>query len=279
MVGFRLQSYRKYVSDPWRTILILASSIIVSNCFIAFSNEANRDFFTNWTIDTAAAAALSLSLITIIVAHNRRVDRFLLKAYIVLTVGLAVWTIAEITWAYDQLVLEIGTPFPSSADAFWLVGYGFLTNFVFRIYHHLNKGIQRFLVILVSLSAASILGYTLYLTFGIADLLSTEEGSLAWLISIAYPILDGILLVPALLILWTIRDEKLTSANWGLLALSIVLVTVADIGFGYSAVIDKAGKEEWIWDMFYDSSYLTMAAALFLQSKIFMIKDYQKITV
>jgi hypothetical protein len=54
-----------------------------------------------------------------------------------------------------------------------------------------------------------------------------------------------------------------------LLALSIVLVTVADIGFGYSAVIDKAGKEEWIWDLFYNSSYLVMSAALFLQSRVF----------
>ncbi len=103
--------------------------------------------------------------------------------------------------------------------------------------------------------------------------------SLARLISIAYPILDGILLVPAVLILWILRGKNLASANWSLLELSIVLVTVGDIGFGYSAVIDKAGKEEWIWDLFYNSSYLVMAAAFFLQSRVFAKEGHTKIIV
>jgi len=194
-------------------------------------------------------------------------------------VGLALWLVAELTWTYYQLVLQIGTPFPSSADAFWLSGYGFFTYFIFRIYNLLSKGTEKFIAVLVSLATAIILGYILNLTFGIADLLSAQEGSLAWLISIAYPILDGILLVPAVLILWSLRGKNVVSANWSLLALSIVLVTVGDIGFGYSAVIDKAGKEEWIWDLFYNSSYLVMAAAFFLQSKVFAKGGHTKIIV
>ena len=38
---------------------------------------------------------------------------------------------------------------------------------------------------------------------------------------------------------------------------------------GYSAVINKAGKDKWILDLFYNSSYLIMSAALFLQSRVF----------
>ncbi len=263
-VKFRLLAWRKYANEPWRTILILVGAIIVSNSFIVFSNQDSRDFFTNWSIITAASAALSLSIIAVITAYKRRIDRFFVYAQIICTVGLALWLVAEVTWAYYQLVLEIGTPFPSSADAFWLSGYGFFTYFMFRIYNFLNKGNEKFIAVLVSLATAIILGYILNLTFGIADLLSAQEGSVAWLISIAYPILDGTLLVPAVLILWSLRGKNVASANWSLLALSIVLVTVGDIGFGYSAVIDKAGKEEWIWDLFYNSSYLAMAAAFFL---------------
>ena len=268
-VEIRLLSYRKYVNDPWRTILILVGSLVVSNSLIILSSEGTREFFTNWIINTAAATALSLSIITVVTAYKHRIDRFFVRAYIIFTVGLAVWLVAEVTWSYYQLVLDIGTPFPSSADAFWLGGYGFFTYFMFRIYNLLSKGNEKLLVVLVSLAAAIILGYILNLTFGIADLLSAQEGSLAWLISIAYPILDGILLIPAVLILWVLRGRNLASANWSLLALSIVLVTVADIGFGYSAVIHKARKEEWIWDLFYNSSYLVMSAALFLQSRVF----------
>lgn len=276
---FRLLAWRKYANEPWRTILILVGAIIVSNSFIVFSNQDSRDFFTNWSIITAASAALSLSIMAVITAYKRRIDRFFVYAQIIFTVGLALWLVAEVTWAYYQLVLEIGTPFPSSADAFWLSGYGFFTYFMFRIYNFINKGNEKFIAVLVSLATAIILGYILNLTFGIADLLSAQEGSVAWLISIAYPILDGILLVPAVLILWSLRGKNVASANWSLLALSIVLVTVGDIGFGYSAVIDKAGKEEWIWDLFYNSSYLAMAATFFLQSKVFAKEGHTKIIV
>jgi hypothetical protein len=274
-----LLAWRKYANEPWRTILILVGAIIVSNSFIVFSNQDSRDFFTNWSIITAASAALSLSIIAVITAYKRRIERFFVYAQIIFTVGLALWLVAEVTWAYYQLVLEIGTPFPSTADAFWLSGYGFFTYFMFRIYNFLNKANEKFIAVLVSLATAIILGYILNLTFGIADLLSAQEGSLAWVISIAYPILDGILLVPAVLILWSLRGKNVASANWSLLALSIVLVTVGDIGFGYSAVIDKAGKEEWIWDLFYNSSYLAMAGAFFLQSKVFAKEGHTKIIV
>src|SRR5712691_9175527 len=146
----RFLSYRKYVNDPWRTILILVGAIVVSNSLIILSSEDTRDFFTNWTINTAAAAALSLSIITVITTYKRRIDRFLLEMYIIFTVGLAVWLVAEVTWTYYQLVLDIGTPFPSSADAFWLSGYGFFTYFMFRVYNLLSKGNEKLLVVLVS---------------------------------------------------------------------------------------------------------------------------------
>ena len=269
-------SNRKFVNNPWRTIIILIGTIIVSNSLIVFSSESTRDFYTNWTINTAAAGALSLSIITVITAYRHRINRVLFRAQLVFTAGLAVWLVAEATWMYYQIFLEIETPFPSPADAFWLSGYGFFTYFMFRIYNLLSKRSERYLVILVSFAAAIIMGYVLNLTFGIADLLSAQEGSLAWVISVTYPILDVILLVPAVLILWGLRGKNIASSNWSLLALSIVLVTVGDIGFGYSAVLDKAGKEEWIWDLFYNSSYLVMAAAFFLQSRIYSLQEQAK---
>lgn len=272
----RLLSNRKFVNNPWRTIIILIGTIIVSNSLIVFSSESTRDFYTNWTINTAAASALSLSIIAVITAYRHRINRVLFRAQLVFTAGLAVWLVAEVTWMYYQIFLEIETPFPSPADAFWLSGYGFFTYFMFRIYNLLSKRSERYLVILVSFAAAIIIGYVLNLTFGIADLLSAQEGSLAWVISVTYPILDVILLVPAVLILWGLRGKNIASSNWSLLALSIVLVTVGDIGFGYSAVLDKAGKEEWIWDLFYNSSYLVMAAAFFLQSRIYSLQEQAK---
>jgi hypothetical protein len=254
-----------------RIALALIGPIIVSNSFIVFSKENSQ-----LPINAAAAVALSISIITVITAYKHRVDRFYVQMYFVFAVGLALWFIAEVTWTYYQFFSGIRTPFPSSADAFWLSGYGFFAFFLFKIYNFLSRASERYIVILVSFATAIVLSYALNLTFGIADLLSAQQGSLKWLISITYPVLDGVLLVPAMLIIWSLRDEKLASV-WILLSLSIVLTTVADIGFGYSSVIDIEGKEEWIWDLLYNSSYLIMATALFLQHRIFAKKDHEKI--
>jgi hypothetical protein len=100
------------------------------------------------------------------------------------------------------------------------------------------------------------------------------------LISVAYPILDGVLLVPAVLVLWTIRSGQLSYTHWMLLSLSMLLFAVADSGFGYVAVldIDIVQKEGWVWDIFYNAGYLSIAAALlwFNRFSIFNEKVEQK---
>ena len=47
--------------------------------------------------------------------------------------------------------------------------------------------------------------------------------------------------------------------------LFIIFVTVADIGFDYALVAgkDSASQQEWVWDMFYNAGYLSIAGALF----------------
>ncbi len=52
------------------------------------------------------------------------------------------------------------------------------------------------------------------------------------------------------------------------------MVTVGDIGFGYSNALGQevAEKEEWIWDTFYNAGYLSIAAALFWYSKFLVGK-------
>lgn len=43
-----------------------------------------------------------------------------------LQIGLALWLLGEIAWAFQELALGISVPFPSVADIFWLLGYPFL---------------------------------------------------------------------------------------------------------------------------------------------------------
>ncbi len=63
------------------------------------------------------------------------------------------------------------------------------------------------------------------------------------IILLAYPILDAIIIVPAVAILWTLRKGDRQFIHWILISTFIIMVTVGDIGFGYS----NALGEEWIW--------------------------------
>jgi hypothetical protein len=109
------------------------------------------------------------------------------------------------------------------------------------------------------------LGYVFNLTFGVADMLSAAEGDMGWLISILYPILDTIALIPSLLIVASFhgsRNKSAYSIVWLLISCSIIIVTIADIGFGYSEVLGRSEEQQWFWDTMFASSYIVMAGAL-----------------
>ena len=184
-----------------------------------------------------------------------------------LTIALTLWTLAELTWTYYQLGLDIENPFPSIADSFWLAGYPFIIYFTYGMNKALSKGgfYDREALIMLSVSAGLTLGYVFNLTFGVADMLSAAEGDMGWLISILYPILDTIALIPSLLIVASFRGRRNKSAYsivWLLISCSIIIVTIADIGFGYSEVLGRSEEQQWFWDTMFASSYIVMAGAL-----------------
>jgi hypothetical protein len=262
--------------------LALIGSIIVANSFIVLSQGKDRVFFSNWTINVTAAIALALAVITI---YRQKLDGLYGKTYASLAIGLGLWFIAEIIWTYFELGLQINTPFPSIADLFWLVGYGFFAYHLYRIYNFMSKEtIKPTAIILVSVAIAIALGYLVNLTTTVSDISYSQKQQaddfVLLLISAAYPILDGVLLVPAVLVLWTIRSGQLSYTHWMLLSLSMLLFAVADSGFGYVAVLDihMVQKEGWVWDIFYNAGYLSIAAALlwFNRFSIFNEKVEQK---
>ena len=241
---------------------LLILSIVVADSFIIFSDSQTRTLYTDLIIVITSAIALFSSLLIVTRRKGRNLKG---RTFEALSVGLGLWFIAELTWTYYQLGLGIETPFPSLADAFWLAGYAFLAYHLYRLYNFLNRGTDRHLVILISLAIALGLGYILNLTFGVAQLLSAQEDILTPLVSILYPIFDGILLVPATVILWSLRKGDPSFTHWVLIAVFIILNTIADIGFNYSVVFDirTAQEQEWIWNALFTAGYLSIAVALF----------------
>ena len=137
-------------------------------------------------------------------------------------------------------------------------------------------------IVLISLVLAAVLGYSLSIIFGIdinnTLLLFSQKEALGNIISIAYPILDAILIVPAVAILWDLKRAGSQFTHWIMLSLFIVMVTAGDIGFGYSYVLGEeiAEEQEWIWETFYNAGYISMTAALFWYSGFVIIKRSTK---
>ena len=179
--------------------------------------------------------------------------------------ALGLWFVAETIYTYYQLGLKVTTPFPSLADPAYLAGYVFLGYYLYSILKLLRKTIQRDVIILVSIAAAVSVTYILNLSFGIGLFLASEQDMLGIILSITYPVLDSILLVPAILVLWAVKKGELAHTHWILISIFIILNGIGDIGFGYGA--DLGIEAEWIWDIFFTAGYLTLAAALLWQSR------------
>ena len=269
---------------------LIVTAIVITALLIIIPGPGSDTsvFYSNWTINIAAIVAAGLSILPtsaafrimkalskskgyVPVTENQQyaIDKAKHNFYICLslTIALTLWTLAELTWTYYQLGLDIENPFPSIADSFWLAGYPFIIYFTYGMNKALSKGgfYDREALLMLSVSAGLTLGYVFNLTFGVADMLSAAEGDMGWLISILYPILDTIALIPSLLIVASFRGRRNKSAYsivWLLISCSIIIVTIADIGFGYSEVLGRSEEQQWFWDTMFASSYIVMAGAL-----------------
>jgi hypothetical protein len=244
-------------------IFSLIGLVIISTIVITFLNPQMR-MFGNLPLTIAAGIALYLSLL---VMHKLKLASRYERTHTFLTLGIGMWFVAEIVYTYYQLGLSVETPFPSLADLFYISGYVFFGFYVYSVLKLLRKTIDRDLVILVSIAGAISIAYMLNLSFGIAQFLTAPDELVGTILSIGYFVLDGILFVPAALVLWTMRKGELGYTHWILISLFIIFNAVGDIGFGYSAIIGTVGEEEWIWDIFFNAGYLSLICALFWQNK------------
>ena len=265
----RLRKSMEILLELKYVILTLVGFIILVNSFIFLSSIQTRVVYTNLTINVTAATALIAGMIVLI--RQIRVRSQYTRAFSFLAAGLILWFTAEFLWTYYQLGQGIETPFPSLADAFWLAGYVPLACHLYYIYNTVTrKVIGGHMLAILSSIVAAMLAFLLYLTFGISG---QQQGMVELVINLTYPILDAILLIPAIVVLWSFRKGEPAYTHWVMISLFIVFVTVADIGFDYALAVNEesASQQEWIWDMFYNAGYLSIAGALFWYNRYLVL--------
>lgn len=265
----------------WVLILLLVISIVVANSFIIFSfSEKSRFYFAKVTTTVTSSVALATALVMVYKykREQKQQERHDFhqfykgddKMHFSICLFLILWFSAHLIWSFYGQQSAV----PSIDDVFWLIGYGLFGYFLYNLCYSLRKELQAHTIGIIATIVVIFLTYIVLLILSASSLLSTQKAEISILIlTLTYPILDGILLVPAALIFWisaTTSQEKgektdqQTHIFLMLLSLSIVLFAIADSGFAYISALNLMAiqREVWIWDIFYNSGYLCLAASL-----------------
>ena len=247
-----------------KVICVLFGSIVFTTFLIILSPSDQKVILTDIIEPLAAAVAVAFSILII---YRQKTDGLIGKAYCFLGIGLALFLTAEIIWSYYEIGLQIENPFPSIADALWIIGYLPLSYFVFKMYRFYGASRSRAHQIFVSVTGAVFILYLASAIYQHSDL-ATQIGTLSFLISICYPMLDILLLVPAALIILNPVKGELTSIPW--IFLAVIIMSIGDTAFAYSSDIALPQNTSWIWNLFFISSYFVTSAGLFWHNRFFI---------
>jgi len=151
------------------------------------------------------------------------------------TLGMLLWFLRETTWAIYVLILNVETPYPSIADAFWLIGYIPLLFAISSYVSHFRHALFKKMYIMCAATDAAV-GILLFAIL-IPPIIAAHKNLLTLTISLAYPALDLILFSEAILGLLTFTVTMLKgwiTRAWLLINAGIVMNVIGDILFGYT---------------------------------------------
>jgi hypothetical protein len=284
----------------------LVVSIVITNSFIVFAQDDNsRSYFSDLT--SALTAIVPLVIVFVMVfrykrslkkqdgkpqvhpqQHSQSYDSN--KMHLSICIFAVLWFVAHVIWTLQyQQSSDV-----SIQDVLWFIGYGFFGYFLYSLYYHFfRKELEPLILVLIAIAISIVLIFVLDIIVSIVRLLSTQPLDFSTLlVSLAYPILDGIMIFPAILIFVAVRrisnkqinvaTERKIEENTGevrsspaflvpvssiwilLLSISMILAAIGDTGFAFSAAYgpDIVQRDVWIWDIFYNSCGLCLAAAL-----------------
>ena len=232
-------------------------TIVIGNSIIIFADSDTKMTYSNWILITNSLIAVGLSAMILVKDRDSKEGD---KTNILLTLGLIFWFIANIIWAYYEVVLDIVSPVPSLADLFLLSAYGFLIYRLINIYKKLGYITNKKILLLIISGTGLFLIYILNLTLDLSEL-SNFRGLMLFIVTIAYPTLNSILTVLALMILLGIKNEKHHFIPWICELVGFLAIVVGDSWFAI-IVLTAFVEQIWMSALLLSAHYLLIAAGL-----------------
>jgi hypothetical protein len=219
------------------------------------------------------------------------------KIHLSICLFLVFWFAASIVWTFDIQQ----SPGILTGDVLYYIGYVSFGYFLYSLYYHFfRKEFESFIIILIAIIILIPLIFVVDSIVSTLRLLSTQPVDISVVIAAyaAYPILDAILIFPIVMMFWAARrisnrrknatheeeeqkigqkikeeKDKPSSSSFVysgasmwilLLFIAIILSAAGDTGFAYTSAFDITTVIDyvWIWNIFYTSDHLCLAAAL-----------------
>lgn len=242
---------------PLYFFLCIIFTIAIGNSIIIFAESDSKIIYSNWIliINSLIAAGLS-SYILLKNRQNLAGD----KENILLTIGLVFWFIANIIWAYYEVVMDIVAPVPSIADFFLMSAYVFLIYRLMIIKKNLGHVIDRKIMFLIISITGLFLIYILTLTLDLAET-SNFRGLMLFIVTLAYPTLNSILTILAVAILLGIKNDKHHLVPWVCELVGFLAIVIGDSWFAI-IVLTTYVEQLWISTLLLSAHYLLIAGGL-----------------
>jgi len=188
------------------------------------------------------------------------------KAWLFFVIFSVLWFVAEMIWAFYDLVLETD-PYPSIGDAFWLASYPFIFIFLVLYLKPFRKSISKKIITISVMIPLILVGVTIFATLEVEK----ENQFFLFLLTVSYPILDAIILAPAVIgVILFLKGE--ISLLWSLFSLGILSVSLADIGF-FITQYNYTYYTGHPIEIFFYWSYIFWTFGVYTHLKIFRVQE------
>jgi hypothetical protein len=296
----------------------LVVAIFITNIFVILSPNDSARFYNAGLTSTITIGVALLICLAQVYRYKRSIkiqlrsskqsgskqsvpsyyDNNIMHLSICLFLGL--WFVAQFVWTFPyQQTAGVWI-----ADIIWFIGYASFGYFLYSLYYHFfRKEHEQLVLILIAIVISTVLVLILDIIVSILRLLSTQPVDFSILLAtLVYPILDAVLIFPAVLIFWGVRKRRAVqksvrvqrkeqrrrgevsslshsltnvSSIWILLlSVAMILSAIGDTGFAFSAAYgpDSVQRDVWIWNIIYNADHLCLAAALVGYASFFSFK-------
>ena len=238
---------------------------------IVFSPTHEKYSAALWTLNITGAIATSLAIIA---AYRYGLHGTHGKSFLFLMLGLSSWFSADLTLMYYYYGLGIEEQkLVSLTDAFWFAGYVFLALHLFTNLSSFRRIVKPGIVIAVSIVTIIFVNYNILTLVSSGILINLD--SAAFLVTVTYPVLDLILIIPSLILLVILWKDYKHSIPWLLSSLSLLVNAIADDGY-VNEFVKGYSQNLWFWDLFYVTDFIIMIGALIWYNKFHISKKLNK---